>query len=68
MYLGGEDWVDVGLGESFVVHALKEETDGRGVGHVRGRRGASTAGEEAPDLESNGKMAYSLEVSALSPS
>jgi len=48
MRQGGEDRVDVGLAESFVVHAL-EEADGRGVGDVRGRRSASTAGEEAVD-------------------
>ncbi len=47
MHLGGEDRVDVGLAESFVMHSLEEEVDGRGVGDVRGRRGTSTAGEEA---------------------
>jgi hypothetical protein len=29
MHLGNEDQVDVGLAESFVVHALEEEADGR---------------------------------------
>ena len=49
MRLGSEDRVDVGLTESSVVHALEEETDGRGVGDIRGRPGANTASEEAVD-------------------
>jgi hypothetical protein len=39
MRLGGEGRVDVGLAESFVLHALEEEAAGRGT---------STAREEAP--------------------
>jgi hypothetical protein len=68
------------------VHVPEEEADGRGVGDVGGRCGASAASEEAadaskavnddrtrvtekaPDLESNGKMAHSLDVLTLSPS
>lgn len=46
MSLGGDE---NGLVKSFVFHALEEEANGRGVGDVRGRRGASTAGEEAAD-------------------
>ena len=51
MRLGSEDQVDVELAESesFVVHALEEEAGERGIGDVQGRRGASTAGEEAVD-------------------
>ena len=49
MCIGGEDRVDVGLTESFVVHAPEEEVDGRGVGDIRGRCSASTTSEEAPD-------------------
>ena len=47
MCLGSEDWVDVGLVKPIFLHALEEEADGCGVGDVRGRRGTSTAGEEA---------------------
>ena len=48
MHLGIEDRVNVRL-ETFLTHALEEEADGRGIGDVRGRCGASTASEEAAD-------------------
>ena len=35
------------LVRSFFCHALEEEVDGRGIGDVQGRRGASTANEVA---------------------
>jgi hypothetical protein len=43
MRLGGEDRVDVGLMEPFVLHALEEEADGHG---------ASTAGSTMTETES----------------
>jgi hypothetical protein len=52
MHLGVEDCVNVGLVESVFLHALEEEADGCGVGDVRGRCHASTAGEEADDASS----------------
>jgi len=91
MRLGGEDWVDVGLVESVVLHAFKEEANG--AWHRRmsvseedvspaplvrrppdASEGPSTITEpeigpwprRPPDLESNGRMAHSLEVSASS--
>src|SRR6266852_2013909 len=67
MRLGGEDRVDVGLAESFVVHATEEETDGRGTA-PRVRRPSTMTESELPlaeNLESNVRMAHSFGVSVL---
>ena len=49
MHLGGEDGADVRLVMSILLHALEKKINLRGVGDVRGRRGARSAGEKIAD-------------------